>query len=106
MSLPKITTRPQRVIRTEYDPYLRTRPRTNVYIYRKVYEDGTSALFAGDFLVHSIHYDITRSISHPNAILDLEHGSIVHLYEVSPQECNWLEESMGDLKGGCTYEHA
>ncbi len=98
MSLPKITPRAQRVIRIEYDPYLRMR-RTNVYIYRKVYEDGTSVLFAGDFPVRSIHYDITRSIGHPNALLDLERGSIVHLYEVSPLECNWLEESMGDTQG-------
>ncbi len=105
MSLPKITTRAQRVIRIEYDPYLYTRSRTDVYICRKVYEDGTRVLFAGESPVLSIHYDITRSISHPDAILDLKYGSIVHLYGVSPQECNWLEESIGDPKGGCTYEH-
>ena len=98
MSFPKITHRPNRVIKKECDPYqfvypYRDERRGIALIYRQVYEDGTCALFAGQSRVRSIRYDIRRSIAHPIVLLDIV-GASIPLLHVDPEEEQWLQESL------------
>ena len=95
MSSPKITSRPQRVIKTECEPCQFFRPSIPL-IYREIYEDGASVLFIRKIPVRSIHYDysITQPSRLPNALLTLADGTTVRLKGVPPQEGMWLLQSM------------
>ena len=100
MSFPKITPRPNRLIRTETDPYqfaypYRDERRGIALIHRQVYEDGTFALFVGRSDVCSMRYDVSRSIAHPTVLLDVAGGSSsIRLLHVSPEEEQWLQDSL------------
>ena len=100
MSFPKITHRPDRVIRTENDPYqfaypYREERRGIALIHRQVYEDGSFILFVGRSEVCSMRYDIRRSYSHPIVLLDIAGGSAsIPLIHVDPEEERWLQESI------------
>ena len=107
MSLPKITHRPNRVVKTEYDPYQfypqsgrLTRRRGTALIHRDTYEDGTSMLFVGSSPVLSIHYghssssDIADSLV-LDVILEFQEGyAPVRLSNVYSAERIWLNESI------------
>lgn len=99
MSLPKITTRPQRVLRIENDPY-RGPLGSHRVVRRQTYEDGSRALFVDNDRVCSICcqdcYSYTDSMD-PTVRLGIENGAFcVLLDEVSTQERIWLQKSMED----------
>ncbi len=102
MCAPKITTRPQRVIRVEFDPYRRERLNMGP-IVRKIYEDGSHALYVGDDHVWAIRYTGNYIIDEAIIVLGFADGTSVRFPEASPEEGAWLQESMEDL-GLSDYE--
>lgn len=105
MCAPKITPRPRRVIRVEVDPYRRGRDRLNLGpIVRKIYEDGSRALYVGDNHVWAIRY--TGDYFLDDTIIELgfaDGTTSVRFSEASPGEGAWLQESMEDF-GLSDYE--
>lgn len=101
MSLPRITPRPLRVIKIEYDPYdSEHRHSCFPFIGRYVYEDGICTLFAGSTPVRSIRCDHRHSSDVAdnllaNVVLEFEEGyAPIRLYNVRPEEEAWLNESI------------
>lgn len=97
MSLPRITHRPDRVIRTENDPYqfaypYRDERRGIALIRRLVYEDGGYSLLVGHSRVRSIRYDTSR-FARRVLLLDIV-GASIPLLHVDPEEEQWLQESL------------
>ena len=96
MCAPKITTRPQRVIRVEFDPY-RQDPLRSGRIVRKIYEDGSHALYVGDNHVWAIRYTSDFLCDETVIVLGFADGiTSVRFHEASPKEGAWLQESMED----------
>ena len=90
MSLPKITSRAQRIVRVEDDPY-----RIDCGILRVTYEDGSHALLVGENPVGSIRYQV-RYLQDATAVLYLADGTLATCLErTAPEEEAWLEEFMG-----------
>ena len=103
MCTPKITPRPQRVIRVEVDPYRQERLNMGP-IVRKIYEDGSRALYVGDNHVWAIRYTGDYLIDEAIIVLGFDDGTAsVRFPEASPEEGAWLQESMEDF-GLSDYE--